>query len=89
MFGIPILGYVGVFCDNQAVYKNTAFAESTLKKKHKYILFHSVRECVASGIMIVHKVYAKYNLAGILTKSLSAEDWFRLSSMIMIDDVYS
>jgi hypothetical protein len=30
MFGIPIDGPADVFCDNQAVYKNTVITESTL-----------------------------------------------------------
>ena len=34
MFGIPIMGEANVFCDNEAVYNNSMFAESTLKKKH-------------------------------------------------------
>ena len=34
MFGIPILGHADLFCGNEAVYKNTAYAESILKKKH-------------------------------------------------------
>ena len=34
MFDIPINGPAQVFCDNEAVYKNSAFAHSTLKKKH-------------------------------------------------------
>ena len=78
IFGIPILVHADIFCNNEDVYKNTAFANSTLKKKHNSILFHCVIECVTAGIMIVHKVHTKYNLADILTISLSAEDWVRL-----------
>ena len=37
MFGIPIEGPTNVFCDNEAVFKNTTIPESTLKKKHKRI----------------------------------------------------
>ena len=70
MFGIPIVGPTTVFCDNEAVYTNATFAESTLKKKHNSICFHRVRECVAAAILIVHKVDTKFNLSDILTKSL-------------------
>ena len=70
MFGIPVLGEASVFCDNEAVYKNTTFAESCLKKKHNSICFHRIRECVAAAILAVHKVDTKFNLADILTKSL-------------------
>lgn len=44
MFGIPIEGLANLFCDNEAVYKNSLFAESTLKKKHNLICFYRVRE---------------------------------------------
>ena len=41
MFGIPIEGPTNVFCDNEAVYKNTSLPESTLKnKKHHAISYH-------------------------------------------------
>ena len=72
MFGIPILGPCNVFCDNESVYNNSSFAESQLKKKHNSICFHRVRECVAAGILVVHKVDTNYNLSDILTKSLPA-----------------
>ena len=71
MFGIPVQGEATVFCDNEAVYKNVSFSESTLKKKHNSICFHRVRECVAAGIIAVHKVDSKFNLSDILTKSLT------------------
>jgi hypothetical protein len=35
MFGVPIDGPSYVFCDNEAVYKNSSLPESTLKKKHQ------------------------------------------------------
>ena len=86
MFGIPIESPTDVFCDNEAVYRNTAFAESTLKKTHNSICYHRVRECVAAGILIIHKVDSRFNLADILTKSLPNLDRKRLRSYIMIDD---
>ena len=83
MFGIPILGHSNVFCDNESVYKNVAFAESTLKKKHNAICFHRVRECVAAGIIVVHKVGSSFNLSDILTKSLPAAQQVALRERIM------
>ena len=83
MFGIPISGPANVFCDNESVYKNASFAESTLKKKHNSICFHRVRECVASGIMVVHKVDTHFNLSDILTKSLPAHQRIELRRKIM------
>ena len=43
MFIIPILDHADAFCDNEDVYRNKAFVESTLKKKNNSIFFHCVR----------------------------------------------
>jgi hypothetical protein len=40
MIGIPIEGPANVFCDNEAMFKNSAFPESTVKKKHNSIANH-------------------------------------------------
>ena len=74
MFGIPVDSPLNVFCDNESVYENVSFAESTLKKNHNSICFHRVCECVAAGIIIVHKVKSSFNLSDILTKSLPASE---------------
>ena len=83
MFGIHIDGPANVFCDNESVWKNSALAESQLKKKHLSICFHRVRECVASQIIVPHKVHTDSNLADILTKSLPSEKRITLRSRIM------
>ena len=46
MFGVPIYGSANVFCDNEAVYKNTITPEFVLKKKHHDIAYHRFREAV-------------------------------------------
>ena len=51
MFGIPLDGPARLFCNNEAVMKNTTNPESTLKKKHNSIAYHRVREAVAAGVM--------------------------------------
>ena len=38
MFGVPLDGAASVFCDNEAVYKNTVMPEYVLRKKHHYIV---------------------------------------------------
>ena len=73
MFGVPIEGYTNVFCDNEAVYKSTSIADSTLKKKHNSVAYHKIRECTAAGILVVHKEDTGSNLADILTKCLNVE----------------
>ena len=51
MFRIPIEGPTNVFCDNEAVFKNTSIPDSTLKKKHTSICYHLAREAVAARMM--------------------------------------
>ena len=68
MFGIPSDGPVNVFCDNEAVYQNSSFVESHLKRKHNSICYHLVWEAVAAGKMVVFKVDGNENLVDLLTK---------------------
>ena len=83
MFGIPIQDEANMFCDDEAVYKNSNFAESTLKKKHNSICFHQVRENFAAGVITVVKVESGSNLSDILTKSLPGPQRKYLRSLIM------
>jgi len=69
--GIPIDGPADMFCDNEAVVKNTSRPESTLKKKHLAIAFHRVREAAASGLLRIAKEDTETNLADMLTKPLA------------------
>lgn len=71
MFGVPIDGAAGVFCDNEAVYKNTSMPESTLRKKHHSIAYHRCREAVAAGTIRIAKQGTKKNLADLFTKVLT------------------
>ena len=48
MSGIPIEGPTNVFCDNEAVIKNTSIPDSMLKKKHTRICYHQARYSTAS-----------------------------------------
>ena len=66
------MGKADMFCDNEAVYKNSSFAESTLRKKHNSICYHRVRENVAAGVITIIKVDSGSNLSDILTKILPA-----------------
>ena len=71
MFGIPIDGPANVYCDNEAVYKNTVLPESTLTKKHHSIAYHRCRQAVAAGTMRVAKQGTDKNLADLFTKVLT------------------
>ena len=70
MFGVPLDNATNIFCDNEAVYKNTTMPESTLKKKHHSIAYHRCREAVAAGTVRVAKEGTLTNLSDLFTKLL-------------------
>ena len=89
MMGIPLDGLANVFCDNEAVYKNAIFTDSTLKKKHNSVAYDKVRESVAAEILVVIKEDSGSNLADILIKSLPLDKRKYLQERIMIDEKVS
>jgi hypothetical protein len=70
MMGVAIDGPTSIFCDNEAVVKNTTMPESTLKKKHNSIAYHRVREALAAQFVRIAKEDGETNLADGLTKCL-------------------
>jgi hypothetical protein len=71
MMGVPLDGETNVFCDNEAVFKNSSVPESTLKKKHNAIAYHRTREAQAAGIVRIAWEPGATNLADLLTKLLA------------------
>ena len=71
-FGVPLDGAANVFCDNEAVYKNTIMPESTLRKKHNSIAYHKCGEAVAAKKIRVAKQGTVNNLDDLFTKVLTA-----------------
>jgi hypothetical protein len=65
MFGILIEG-PNVFCDNEAVRKNTTKPESVLNKKHHSIAYHWGREVIATE-------GTGTNLSDLFTKTVAAQ----------------
>ena len=74
MFGVPIMeGHAtNVFCDNEAVVKNSCNVDSTLNKKHSSVAYHFTRWCVAAGVATLGWISSQENLADAFTKRLSA-----------------
>ena len=62
MFGIPVEGPANVYCDNEAVTKNTTIPSSTLKKKHHSIAYHRCRETGAPGTSRIEKQGTEKNI---------------------------
>ena len=72
MFGISVNGPANVYCDNEAVTKNTTIPESTLRNKHHSIAYHRCREAVGEGTTRVAKQGTQKNPADLFTKVLTA-----------------
>jgi hypothetical protein len=70
MMGVPLDGATNIFCDNEAVFKNSTKPESTLKKKHNAIAYHRTREAQAAGMVRIAWEDGNFNLADVLTKLL-------------------
>ena len=71
MFGVPMDGPTDLFCDNEAVYKNSSTPESQIKKKYHSISYHMSREAVASGACHIEKEDTETNLSDLFTKVLT------------------
>ena len=71
MMGIQVEDPANVFCDSEAVAKNSATPESVLNKKYNAICFHKVREFCAAGIIRVGWIDGKSNPADLFTKVLT------------------
>jgi hypothetical protein len=82
MFGIPLEGSTSVFCDNEAVVKNSTFTESTLKWKHLSIAYHCCREAQAAGYIRISFTAGEDNRADLLTKLLPGPRMRKLMGMI-------
>ena len=81
MFGVPVDGPTDMFCNNEAVYKNSSTSDLVLRKKHHSVVYHKCREAVASGICRIAKEDTETNLAAIFTKVLPVPRRERLMDM--------
>ena len=70
MFGVPLEGINYMFCDKEALFKNTSTPESVLRKKHHIIAYHKCREAVAALICRISKEDTKTNLEYLFTNIL-------------------
>ena len=69
--GFPFEGPTPVFCDNKGA---VDLAENPLyhkRTKHIDIKYHSIRELVESGIVVICKIASKKNIADIFTKPVT------------------
>ena len=77
MFGVPLSKLypeTHIFCDNEAVVKNSSKVESTLNKKHSAVAYHFTWWNVAAQVCKVGWIETKKNLADAMTKRLPEVD---------------
>ena len=78
MMGLRVTQPSTLFCDNASVIQNTTLPSSTLKKRHNSIAYHKIREAVAAGIVRIAYCQSSQNLADLLTKPVSPQDYYQL-----------
>jgi hypothetical protein len=83
MMGIGINGPTNMFCDNKAAFKNSAFQESNIKKKHNSIAYHQTREAQAAHTVRIAWESGSTNRSNILTKLLPGYHLWELMRMIL------
>lgn len=69
---MPLDGTVIIFCDNEAVYKNSVLPESLLSKNNHSIAYHRCRDAIAANTMQVSKEGTLSNLSDLFTKGMSS-----------------
>ena len=68
MMGVLITGPSYVYGDNMSVVKNSSAPESVLNKKSNSICYHTVREAVAMGEVLISHIDMNKNVADMATK---------------------
>jgi hypothetical protein len=76
--GVDLDGPTLMLGDNMSVVLHTSVPSSVLKKKHKAIAYHRVRDAIAAKGMKFAYVKSKENVSDILTKPLSNERFHHL-----------
>ena len=67
MFGVPLEGPTDMFCNNEALFKNTSTPDSVLRNKRHSITYHKCREAAVALICRISKEDTKTNLVDLFT----------------------
>jgi hypothetical protein len=81
--GVLVEDPCNVFCDNEAVVKNSTRPESSVKKNHQAIAYHCTREAQAAGTVRIAMEDGETNLADIFTKLLAGPKLLDLLQRIL------
>jgi hypothetical protein len=75
---VALYGPASMLGDNMSVVLKNTVPSSVLKKKHKAIAYHHVREAIAARIMRFGYIKNEENVSDVLTKPLSNEKFHYL-----------
>jgi hypothetical protein len=75
---------VKIFCDNKAAGQMFATLKSNNRVKHLNMRIQFVRELIQEGIIAVHFVPTKHNVADMLTKALPRSQFEYLRTILML-----
>jgi hypothetical protein len=76
--GVALDGPASMLGDNMSVVLNTTVPSSVLKKKQNAIVYHCLREVIATRIMRFAYIKSEENVSDILIKPLSNEKFHSL-----------
>ncbi len=85
MMVVPIARPTYIYGDNMPIIHNTQWPESTLKKKNLSICYHTVREVVVFGEILMPHVWTKNNYADFMTKVTYGQKRQHLVGSVMFD----
>ena len=83
MLGVPVEGPAMLLGNNMSVILSTTIPSLVLKKKHQAICYHHIHKCIAAQVLQFVHIGTRVNLANILTKPLSNDDFLRLAKPIL------
>ena len=78
MLGVPIVGSLLLFGDNQSKFMSTTVPGSALETRHSAVAYHCIREAVACCIVKIINCCSKTNQSNLLTKPLGPQMFQRL-----------
>ncbi len=67
---VAIKGQTNLYGDNQGMLQSRSMIDLEHKKRHLAIVYHKMRECVATGIINPVKILTDHNISDFLTELL-------------------
>ena len=89
MFGIPVIGAVSIFCDNEAVQKSNSDPFINLNRKHNSVRFYLTRKEVAAGLDRLGWMWGTENPSDIFPKIIDRVNRAKFARMLTLNSVGS